>query len=183
MSHFIYRITNLLNGKIYIGAHSGELDDNYMGSGALLNCAVRKYGKENFRREVLVECATAAEKYDKEREFVDAEFVARRDTYNLKVGGIGAAPGKDNTFYGCRHTDEAREKLRTARKQQVDPRLGTHCSDEHKAKLSTIMSVVKSGAGNNMFGKHPSELTKTKISQSLMETKRKMREAKTRETV
>lgn len=54
MFHIIYKTTNLLDGKFYIGAHSTEiLEDGYLGSGKYLKRAVLKYGRENFAREIL----------------------------------------------------------------------------------------------------------------------------------
>jgi hypothetical protein len=43
--HFIYKTTNLLNNKFYIGMHStSNLKDGYLGSGTHLRYAIRKYG-------------------------------------------------------------------------------------------------------------------------------------------
>lgn len=68
----IYRITNLLNGKMYVGQHTtDDLDDGYMGSGVILRHALKKYGKENFRKEWLMFCEDADELNYMERVFVD----------------------------------------------------------------------------------------------------------------
>lgn len=51
---FIYKITNLINGKIYVGSHiTNNINDGYLGSGVVLYKAIQKYGKENFKLEIL----------------------------------------------------------------------------------------------------------------------------------
>lgn len=86
--NFVYRTTNLVNGKIYIGVHkTNKLDDGYLGSGVYISRAIRKYGKENFKREILKQFDTYQEALNYEEELVTKEFIEESTNYNIKTGG------------------------------------------------------------------------------------------------
>lgn len=86
----IYKITNLINGKIYVGAHkTSDLDDDYMGSGKLIKMAIEKYGLENFKKEYISIFDNENEMYKMESTIVDDAYLKNEDTYNLKKGGNG----------------------------------------------------------------------------------------------
>ena len=90
MFYTIYKITNNLDGKIYIGKHqTKDLNDEYMGSGKHLKYSQEKYGIENFEKEILFQFDNEAEMNSKEAELVTDEFCLREDTYNLCPGGKG----------------------------------------------------------------------------------------------
>ena len=90
MYYIIYKTTNVINGKIYIGQHvTSKLNDGYLGSGHYLWRAINKHGKENFIREILYEFDNEIDMNNKEIELVNEEFVKRSDTYNVALGGQG----------------------------------------------------------------------------------------------
>ena len=70
MYGYIYLTINLINGKKYIGKHYGELDDSYLGSGTILQKAINKYGKQNFKKEILYISKDEEENCIKEKEFI-----------------------------------------------------------------------------------------------------------------
>jgi len=92
MYYYVYQITNLLNNKIYVGKHKSSIhpDDNgYYGSGKQIKAAIKKYGIENFKKEVLHYCSSMDEMANKELSIVTEDFVKRKDTYNMHKGGNG----------------------------------------------------------------------------------------------
>ena len=86
----IYKITNKVNGKIYIGVHkTSDLNDGYMGSGKILKAAIEKYGIEYFTKEILQQFNSVEEMFEAESQIVNEEFVKALDNYNIKLGGVG----------------------------------------------------------------------------------------------
>ena len=90
MYYTVYKITNKINNKIYIGSHqTKDLNDGYMGSGKYIRSAIQKYGVDNFTKEIMFVFNSSEEMYAKEAELVNLNFLSEENTYNLKVGGFG----------------------------------------------------------------------------------------------
>jgi hypothetical protein len=88
--HIIYRTTNLLNNRYYIGMHSTtKVKDGYLGSGRRIKAEIKKYGKENFVREVLEELPSREALKLREAEIVNDELLSDELCMNLKNGGEG----------------------------------------------------------------------------------------------
>jgi len=88
--NYLYKLTNKINGKIYIGVHrTDNIDDGYMGSGVLLKRSQKKYGIENFEKIILQYFDTYQEALDRERELVTEEFINDDGNYNIREGGYG----------------------------------------------------------------------------------------------
>jgi hypothetical protein len=118
MFYTVYKITNGVNGKIYVGLHvTKNLDDDYLGSGKQIQAAVKKYGRENFKREYIKICKTPEEMYNLEAEIVNEEFVKSTNTYNMKTGGTGSWSHVNSNPEQYR---EARSKLRKQRNEAGD---------------------------------------------------------------
>ena len=88
--HYIYRTTNLINRKYYIGMHStDDLNDEYVGSGTYLKRSINKYGKENFNFEIIEFLLNREFLKNREKEIVNEELLKNEQCMNLKIGGEG----------------------------------------------------------------------------------------------
>ena len=93
--HFIYKITNKVNGKYYKGVHSTfNLNDGYLGSGVALNEAKEKYGKENFDIEYIKFFKDRDSALLGEFEYITDDDIKSSNCYNLVHGGREFALGK-----------------------------------------------------------------------------------------
>jgi len=131
MKYIIYKTTNIIDGKYYIGCHcTDDENDSYLGSGKHLTSAIKKYGRENFVKEVLYVFEHKQDMFNKEKEIVNEEFVNNPVTYNLKIGGSGGNPGIVGAFTGRKHSFETIEKIRKAALEQIT-------SEKKRQKLSS----------------------------------------------
>lgn len=89
MKHFlIYKITNLINGRYYIGRHATtNINDNYMGSGVAIKNAIYKHGVENFKKEIIATTDNAESLWELEGEIVNESVVKDPKSYNMAYGG------------------------------------------------------------------------------------------------
>jgi hypothetical protein len=116
MYYYLYKITNIRNNRYYVGIHKTEnLLDGYMGSGKLIKAAIRKYGLDSFRKEILIFCNSYRELLDVERGFVNSLFVGKLSSYNLKLGGKGGFDYINNNnilkFKGRTHTKKTKKQI------------------------------------------------------------------------
>jgi len=180
MFYTIYKITNNVNGKYYIGKHQTKnLNDGYMGSGKLLKRAINKYGIENFSKEVLHIFDTESEMNHKEKELVTVS----EETYNLNEGGHGGFGFiNSNGFNNGRRSIESEKKrlkkISTAMKRYYSTEIGKDKIKElsvkahkklkelypegiwkgkkHSEKTKKIIgdknSVHQQGSGNSQYG-------------------------------
>lgn len=153
----VYRIRNLINGKTYIGQHKyKKLNDSYLGSGILLRKAIKKYGRENFKKEILEKGIPTVElANDFEQMYILFERAKGKAEYNIANGGHGKGAFSDETrrklskaAVGRKHTKEAKRKISEAKK-------GIHLS------LETCQKISKANKG-----KKRTEETRNKCSEA-----------------
>jgi group I intron endonuclease len=174
--HYVYRITNTINGKRYIGKHTTDnINDDYKGTGKIIKLALRKHGPENFTKDYLSFHNTDQDAYIEEANVIIQENALNRPDYYNLFGGVGIG--------GC--SDETRQRMSDARKGKhtykdssgntfhlstndplvlsgdvVSTKLGVLMSQ----KFKDTISKVTSGENNGMYGKSHSEDTRKLMS-------------------
>lgn len=147
---FIYKTTNLVTGLIYVGLHyASKLDDGYIGCGVYCqkdveDClssfyfqnAVKKYGYENFKREILEFCETKEELNEREKFWIrELNSNNIEIGYNLTKGGEGG-----DIWSGRKHSEESKEKMRVAARTRLK-RTEEHCRHLSEAKMGISHSL------------------------------------------
>jgi len=141
----VYKTTNLLNGKIYIGQDTKN-NPKYLGSGVYLKRAIKKYGVENFNKEILETCLNVDELNEKE-----IFWINKFNSTNVNIGYNVSFGSQFGWYKGLKHKPESIEKIMKA-------------SKDRKHNRETIDKL--SGENNHFYGKKHSEETKQKISKS-----------------
>lgn len=170
--YVIYKTTNLINNKYYIGKQkTNNPYDDYLGSGTLIEKAIEKYGENNFKKEILFCAFTEKIAFEVEKEFVNEETINDSLCYNLKEGGDGGWDCVNKTgqnIYGKNKenlekfaTPKAHEKIKELRKDEEWYR-------NHSKNISLSLKKYYSDGGRKpMAGKSHTEETKRKISKEL----------------
>lgn len=142
MYGFLYITTNNTNGKKYLGACSYNKKNwrVYLGSGKNLRQAIKKYGINNFSREIILECETKEKLFQAEIEHIQKyNCVASRNWYNIAEGGYTT-----RGFSGKKHTQEHKEYMSNKFKgKSRPPHVGIAVGNSKRGKPRTVESKQK----------------------------------------
>lgn len=174
MFYTIYKTTNTINGKFYIGKHKTEdINDDYLGSGKRLKYAIKKYGINNFHKEILHVCES-----EKQMDILEKILVVpdKETNYNMCPGGHGGF-GYINSFI---YTKERRQKhnAKTSpiaskigqkslrKRREENPEWAEQC--DKKTSIS-MKSYFDAGGMNGFEGKSHTQEHKDKMSRIMKE--------------
>ena len=181
MYYTLYKTINILNGKFYIGCHkTNNLQDDYVCSGKHLINSINKHGIENFYKEILQIFSTSELMYEMESILVNENFVKRKDTYNIKLGGKGGfdyinenglkckTPFMSDSFINARekvilkrkidliyakeHYRKTKKGLKKYYKTNYNAFKNQQHTEETKNKISIAMKDNCSGKKNSQYG-------------------------------
>lgn len=138
ITHFyIYMTTNVLNGHRYIGKRQCRCDiedDNYLGSGSALRNAIKKHGKDNFKKDILEICSDAQHCDEREKYWISLyDAVHDKTFYNIAAGGEGG-----NTYEGLSAEELQRiSEIKSQKsKGENNPRYRANVTAEIREKIS-----------------------------------------------
>lgn len=151
---YIYLTTNLINGKKYIGQHTGQINDNYLGSGVTLVEAIEKYGKENFIKEILEIC-NKEELNDKEKYWIAYYNAFKDDNYYNKTEGGQKGDGWAACYRYMKEHPEYAQNLYKRNGERLHKWLKEHPDIRQKITNKMIEGSKK------FFNEHPEKRAET----------------------
>ena len=165
----IYKTTNLVNGKIYVGK-DGHGNDNYLGSGTILKQAIKKYGRNNFKKETLEVC-DGSNWVEREIYWISKLDARNKDVgYNIAEGGENPPlhKGKEHYLYGKHLPKETKLKMSATKKNQFKTGYKSHnygkkVPDKTKLKISNSLKGRFSGVDSPNYGRTHSKETRLKM--------------------
>lgn len=159
MYGYIYKTTNLINNKIYVGQHKAtKFDITYYGSGKHLLNSINKYGIKNFKCELIEWCDTKAHTNARERYWIKQYNSTDRNIgYNITEGGDG--------WKGGTHSQLSKDKISKSKTGKHPNRDYTKISNDTKAKISNTLKKYYETHKNPRYGVHLSDETKEKLRQ------------------
>ena len=158
----IYKITNLIDNKIYIGYKKHFISEkelllsNYYGSGVLIKKAIKKYGNENFKREVLEICDSIESMLNQEIYWIKELNSQVPNGYNILPGGIfgDTISHNPNKIEICKKMSIAQRKKYEDPKEREKTSIGAkNMSSESKKRRSEKISLALSGKNHPGYGK------------------------------
>jgi group I intron endonuclease len=169
--YYIYKTTNLINGKYYIGMHStNDLNDGYVGSGKRLWYSIKKYGLENFKCEILEFSPDRSSLKKREKDIVNEDTLNDHMCMNLKLGGEGGFSNEEHKkkfhssggrtvrlFFHKLHNDKMKNDIEY-RNKVIDKLKGNKSfsgkkhKEESKKKIGESNSIKQMGEKNSQFG-------------------------------
>ena len=144
----IYKTINLINGKIYVGQDSYDRSD-YYGSGKIIRQAIEKYGKENFKREIICTCSSKEELDEREIFWIKKLDTCNKNIgYNISSGVFGGAngPHSPNKRIGTRWKPGRKAHLQTQETKNKLKLIKTGHSWGHQtSKTKELMHQIAEG--------------------------------------
>mgnify|MGYP006054689229 FL=1 len=193
--HYTYKTINLINGRYYLGMHStNSIDDGYLGSGKRLYYELNKYGRDNFKFEILKYFNSREELVQAEISLITEHDLKNPNCLNLSVGGSGGIHNKahyDAFVKGPKdkvarfekqaelrkdpewakwHAAQRSLGLKKSYENREGPFKGRKHTQDTVDKMKTSHKGVHAGSKNSQFGKPRSEETKQKIRESIKKT-------------
>jgi len=115
---YIYKITNILDNKVYIGKSEKDMKEsmNYFGSGIRIKRAIHKYGIENFKKEIIFDDIDSIEILNKIEIFMIGyyKFLLKENCYNIATGGTG---GNTIKYFTEDELNNFKEKMKKVSKR------------------------------------------------------------------
>ena len=138
MEGIVYKYTNKISGKVYIGQtlhpENRKLYHRSAPTNTIFHKAIKKYGWDNFDYEVL--CVVKKPNYGEVKELLNKVEVLFISHYNSFDNGYNMTVGGDQVMYGRKHTDETRRKISGSKKGKPSWNKGVPMRSETRIKLS-----------------------------------------------